>query len=78
MEEHIKDMYKLPYIAEYEDIHLLTLSEHCAVLEEQVFEMIKTLPEQNRQIIADYIRTRDDLELETFKTALRWGKEHYK
>ena len=78
MEEKIKDLYRLPDIDKYEDIHLLTLSENCAMLEDQVRKLIQTLPEQNRLLIEDYIRTRDDLELETFKTALRWGKTHYK
>ena len=78
MEEKIKDLYRLPDIDKYEDIHLLTLSENCAMLEDQVRKLIQTLPEQNRLLIEDYIRTRDDLEFETFKTALRWGKLHYK
>lgn len=78
MEEKIKDLYLLPDIDRYEDIHLLTLSEQCAALEMRVLELSRTLPEPKRQVIEDYIRTRDDLEFETFKTALRWGKRHYK
>ena len=50
MDNRISDLYKLPNIAEYEDIHLLTLSEHCAVLEEQVYALAKELPERKRQI----------------------------
>lgn len=30
------------------------------------------------QIIEAYISTRNDLEVETVKTALRWKKKHYK
>ena len=78
MEDQILDLYQLPDIAEYEDVHLLTLSENCAVLEEQVYAIAKTLPERKRQIIEAYISARDDLEVETVKTALRWGKRHYK
>ena len=78
MEEKIKDLYLLPDIDRYEDIHLITLSEQCAALEMRVLELSQSLPESKRQVIEDYIRTRDDLEFETFKTALRWGKLHYK
>lgn len=78
MENKISDLYRLPNIAEYEDIHLLTLSESCAVLEEQVYAIAQVLPERKRQVIEAYINARNDLEVETFKTALRWGKRHYK
>lgn len=78
MENEIVDLYRLPDIEKYEDIHLLKLSENCAVLEEQVCTIAKTLPDGKRQVIEEYISTRNDLEVETIKTALRWGKEHYK
>jgi len=78
MDKRIVDLYKLPNIEKYEDIHLLTLSESCARLEEQVYEIAKHLTNKNRKIIETYISTRNDLEIETFKTALRWGKQHYK
>ena len=78
MEGQITDLYMLPDIEKYEDIHLLTLSEHCAILEEQVYVIANALPEKNRQVIESYISARNDLEAETFKTALRWGKQHYK
>ena len=78
MDKEIINLYKLPNIKKYENVNLLSLSESCAVLEEQVYSIIQNLPDQSRLIIEDYIHTRDDLELETFKTALRWGKLHYK
>ena len=78
MDGKVADLYKLPDIKKYEDFHLLTLSENCAVLEEQVYAIAKTLPDRKRQIIEAYISTRNDLEVETVKTALRWGKHHYK
>ena len=78
MDHKIIDLYKLPDIDKYEDIHLLTLSENCAMLEEKVLALSQTLPEQSRLLIEDYIHTRNDLEFETYKTALRWGKTHYK
>lgn len=78
MTEEISDLYKLPNIGKYEDIHLLDLSESCARLEEKVLALAKNLPDKQRGLIEAYISTRDDLEVETFKTALCWGKVHYK
>ena len=77
MHEGIQNLYELPNIREYEDVHLLTLSENCAVLEEQLYALAKDLPAKHRHIIEAYISTRNDLEVETFKTALRWGKKNY-
>ena len=74
----VGDFYRLPNMEEYAQINLLSLSENCAVLEEQVYEILKTLPQEQQQVIEAYIRTRDDLEVETMKAALRWGKQHYK
>lgn len=78
MEDRITDLYRLPNITEYEDVHLLTLVDNCAVLEAQVCAIAQTLPDEKRQVIEDYISTRNDLEVETVKVALRWGKRHYK
>lgn len=78
MDNPIMDLYKLPNISQYENVDLLTLSEQCAALEEKVFAIAAELPKQDYAIITEYILMRNDLELETFKTALRWGKKHYK
>ena len=78
MDETILDFYKLPNIGEYEDLHLMALSEHCAMLEEKVYNIAKTLPPTDRQVIEGYIIARNDLDVETIKTAMRWGKEHCK
>ena len=77
MVEEMHNFYSLSNIDPYENIHLLDLSESCAALEEQVLKIAGTLSPVQQQIIIDYILTRNDLELETFKTALRWGKKHY-
>ena len=77
MVEEMRNFYSLSNIDAYENIHLLDLSESCAALEEQVLKIAGTLSPVQQQIIIDYILTRNDLELETFKTALRWGKKHY-
>lgn len=74
MNKGIADIYRLPNIEEYEDVHLLTLSEYCASLEEQVYAIAQALPEQEQQTIQAYMDARNDLELETVRVALRWGK----
>lgn len=77
MDGQVADIYHLPDIEQYTDLHLLALSDDCSVLEEQVIQIANSLPEKQRQIIAAYISIRNDLEFETVKTALRWGKAHY-
>ncbi|MBQ8768482.1 MAG: hypothetical protein IJZ15_02375 [Oscillospiraceae bacterium] len=78
MNKTVRDLYNVPNINEYQDLNLLELSECCASLESQVLVIARSLPLKERQIIEAYISTRDDLEFETVKTALRWGKRHYK
>ena len=78
MNKTVRDLYNVPNINEYQDLNLLELSECCAALESQVLVIARSLPLKERQIIEVYISTRDDLEFETVKTALRWGKRHYK
>ena len=77
MDGQVADLYHLPDIEQYTDLHLLALSENCSALEEQVYQIANALPDKQRQIIEAYISTRNDLEVETVKTALRWGKAHY-
>lgn len=78
LDEQIADLYKQPDIEKYEDLHLLDLSESCAMLEDRVHTIAQSLPDRQRQVIEAYISTRNDLEVETVKTALRWGKRHCK
>lgn len=60
------------------DLDLLALSEQCAILEEQVYAMLDRLPYKDRELLRDYIETRNDLECESLKAALRWGMHHPK
>lgn len=71
------DFYHLPNISRYENLSLLSLSERCDALESQVQQIAALLPPDQRQVIEDYIHIRNDLDVETLKTALRWGKQHY-
>ncbi len=78
MDEGIKDLYAIPNIAEYEDVCLQTLRENCIVLKERLRDMAERLSDNDRQIVGAYFDVRDELEFQTVKTALRWGKRHYK
>lgn len=78
MDQRLQDFYQIPDIAEYEDICIQTLRESCASLEDRLRELSDQLPEHDRQIIEAYLDIRDELEFQTVKTALRWGKRYYK
>ena len=76
MENGITDLYQLPNITEYEDVHLLTLWENCVSLEEQLEAVKDRMSDYDRQLLECYINMRNDLEQETVKAAIRWGKQH--
>lgn len=78
MEERIQDLYKLPNITDYEDIHLQTLYESCAVMEERLGAVKERMSDYDRYILESYIDLRNDLEFQSIQTALRWEKQHYK
>lgn len=78
MDQRLNSLYEIPNIANYEDVCLQTLRESCASLENQLWELSERLPEHDRQIIEAYLDIRDELEFQSVKTALRWGKRHYK
>lgn len=78
MDQRLEGLYHIPNIADYEDVCLQTLRENCVVLEAQLVELSERLSEQDRQIIEAYLEVRDELEFQSVKTALRWGKRHYK
>ena len=78
VDERLVDFYHLSEIETFEDVHLQTLRENCAVLEESVRDMLQRLPDADCQILEAYMDMRDELEFQTVKTALRWGKKHYK
>lgn len=78
MEDRVTDLYRVPNVEQYEDTHLQTLWECCAEMEERVNTVLERLSVQDRQIIEAYIDMRNELEFQSIKTALRWGKQHYK
>lgn len=60
------------------DLDLLALSEQCAILEDRVYAMLDRLSYGDQALLRDYIDTRNDLECESLKAALRWGMHHPK
>jgi len=59
-------------------LHLLSLSEQCAVLEDRIYAMFGRFSATEQEILTDYIHTRNDLECEALNAALHWGMQHPK
>lgn len=78
MDDRIQALYSVPNSADYTDTRLQPLLENCSLLETRLREIAERLPDHDRQIIEAYLDIRDELEFETIKTALRWGKRNYK
>ncbi len=78
MHNVLEDFYRIPNIEKHENVSLQALSEQCSAYEEKVRTIISRLPEKDKHILEAYIGLRNDLEVETFKAALHWGKMHYK
>lgn len=78
MKKYLKDLCNAVDIDKITDIDLLALSEQCAILEERIYAMLDRLPYKEQEILRDYIDTRNDLECESLKAALRWGLHHPK
>ena len=78
MKRYLEDLCQAVDIEKVMNLDLLALSEECAVLEERVYALADRLPLQERELLKDYIHTRNDLECEALNTALRWGMLHPK
>lgn len=76
MDSRLKDIYTIPERVLEQDIYLLDLSEQCAVFEERVRNIAQALPEDQRQTIEVYLDLRDDLEFQSVKVAMQYGKQH--
>ena len=74
MDDRLKDLYTIPSHVVEQDIYLLDLSEQCAVLEERLRGVACGLLGNQRQIIEAYIEIRDELEFQSVKAAMRFGK----
>jgi len=72
MQNYLNDLCHAVDIDKVTDLDLLTLSEQCAVLEDRVYAIADRLSTKDQH----YIDTRNDLECEAIKAALRWGMRH--
>ena len=52
----------------------MDLAEECAHMEERVRELMINLPASDREVLESYLEIRDELEFQSVKTALRFGK----
>ena len=78
MDSRLKDLYTIPERVVGQDSYLLDLSEQCAVFEERVRNIAYILPENQRQTIEAYLDIRDELEFQSIKVAMQYGKNHLK
>lgn len=74
MDDRLKNLYTIPERVVVQDIHLLDLSEQCAVLEDRVRGIARMLPQWERMTIEDFLDLRDELEFQSVKVAMQYGK----
>ncbi len=70
MNAKLQDLYALPPIEAY----LLDLVEESGRLETRLLEIAEELPEEQRQVVESYIEVRDELEFQSVKRALKFGR----
>ena len=78
MDGRLKDLYAIPERVVEQDVYLLDLSEQYAAFEERVRNIAYILPENQRQTIEAYLDIRDELEFQSIKVAMQYGKNHLK
>ena len=77
MNERLVDLYNLDIMRHLESVHLPSLVAKCDALEQCVYEIAKSLSEEKRTAIQNYIDMRNNLEFETVKAAMRYSKKYY-
>ena len=74
MDDRLHDLYTIPESVVPQDIYLLDLSEQSVRLEMQVRSIARTLPSKQRQTIEAFLDARDELEFQSVKIAMQYGK----
>lgn len=74
MDNRLTDLYQIPEHVLPQDIYLSDLSEQCARLEERVRVIAGRLPPKERQVLESYLDIRDELEFQSVKVAMQFGK----
>lgn len=75
MNKRLSDLYELPDLCGEQNLYLSELREHCDRLERQLLDISYDLPMELRMLIEGYIDLRNELEFESVKVALRFGKQ---
>ncbi len=74
MNSNLQDLYHLPAEALEADYYLLELVEQAGALEIRIQELIDQLSVEQGMILKAYMEIRDELELQSVKRALKFGK----
>lgn len=74
MDSRLENLYTIPEHVVEQDTYLLDLSEQCAALEERVRALARTLPTEQRCTIEAFLDIRDELEFQSVKIAMKFGK----
>lgn len=74
MDDRIRQLYFLPESVFPQNYHVQELRQYAEQLEAQLLDLAQTLPENQRQTAEAYIDIRDELEFETVKIAMKYGK----
>ena len=75
MDNRLTDLYHLPDPYEEQNLYLLDLRAECARLEDALLDAAESLPEHAQMLLQGYISARDELEFQSVKAALRFGKK---
>lgn len=74
MDNRLQDLYHIPDHILPQDLYLLDLSEQCARLELRVRSIAQSLPPEQRQLLEDFLDLRDEMEFQSVKVAMQYGK----
>lgn len=74
MDDRLAELYRIPEHVLPQDLYLMDLSEHCARLEERVLDIVSRLPRKQRETVEAYLQIRDELEFQSVKVAMQFGK----
>ena len=75
MNKWLSDLYDLRELCGEQNVNLWELREHCDRIEQQLLDISYDLPMEQRMMIEGYIDLRNELEFESVKLALRFGKQ---
>lgn len=75
MDKRLSNLYTLPDQNGEQNLYLLELRDHCSRLEYELLEAAEGLPAHLRVLIEGYIEIRDELEFQSVKAALGFGKK---